>query len=292
MRENIESPAALVDVTGLSSTIEEVGGGLRIGAATSNTAVANDRRVRERYPMLSQAILCGASGQIRNAATVGGNLLQRTRCGYFYEHAARCNKRTPGSGCDAIEGYNRSHAILGWSPACIAVFPSDLCVALAALDATVLVEGAAGARTVPFADFHRLPGDTPHIETSLQVGELITAIELPKCTVARGSIYRKIRDRASYAFALVSVAAALDVEGGKITDVRIALGGVAHKPWRAAKAEASLRGCDATDANFNRAADLELESARGFAHNDFKIELAKRAIVAALGDLIDHGDAR
>jgi len=234
MRETIEHPDLLVDVAGLSDGIEETGeGGLRIGAGVRNTALAADRRVRARYPLLSQAILAGASAQIRNMATVGGNLLQRTRCGYFYDDAARCNKRNPGAGCDAIDGFNRIHAILGASSACVATHPSDMAVALAALDAVVTVAGAEGSREVPLTDFHRLPGNTPQIETVLHPGELITAVTLPKEGFADHSSYRKVRDRASHAFALVSVAVGLDVEHGIVTSVRIALGGVAHKPWRA-----------------------------------------------------------
>ncbi|MGI9170665.1 MAG: FAD binding domain-containing protein, partial [Caulobacteraceae bacterium] len=243
MREGIERPAVLVDVTGLSRQIEDAdGGGLRIGAGVTNTAAAADRRVRERYPMLAQAIAAGASAQIRNMATVGGNLLQRTRCVYFYDEAARCNKRAPGAGCDAIEGLSRHHAILSASPACVATHPSDMAVALAALGAVVTVEGAGGARDIPLVDFHRLPGETPHIETVLRPGELITAVTLQAEGFPGRSTYRKVRDRASYAFALVSLAAALKVEGGVVKAARIALGGVAHKPWRARAAEAALRG--------------------------------------------------
>jgi xanthine dehydrogenase YagS FAD-binding subunit len=293
MREGIERPSSLVDVTGLDRGItERPDGGLRIGAATSNTALAADRRVRERYPMLTRAIVAGASAQIRNMATVGGNLLQRTRCLYFYDDAARCNKRTPGSGCDALDGFNRMHAILGASlggasPACVATHPSDMCVALAALDATVHLEGAEGTRTLPFEALHRLPGETPAQETELRPGELITAVELPPLPMARQSTYRKVRDRSSYAFALVSVAAALEVgEDGAIRDVRLALGGVAHKPWRARAAEASLRGAAAGEAAFQRAAEAELAAARPLRDNGFKVELAKRTMIAVLGQLV------
>jgi xanthine dehydrogenase YagS FAD-binding subunit len=283
MRETIETPKVLVDVTGLSCGIEETDdGGLRIGAGVKNTAVAADRRVRERYPLLSQAILAGASAQIRNMATVGGNLLQRTRCGYFYDDAARCNKRAPGAGCDAVEGFNRIHAILGASPACVATHPSDMAVALAALDAVVAVEGQGGARDIPLVDFHRLPGETPQIETVLAPGELITAVVLPPEGFAGRSTYRKVRDRASYAFALISVAAALKVEDGAIKAVRIALGGVAHKPWRAETAEAALKGGPATEAAFSAAAEAELAPAQGLRDNAFKIDLAKRVIVDTL----------
>jgi xanthine dehydrogenase YagS FAD-binding subunit len=282
MRETIEHPVMLVDVAGLSCAIEETGdGGLRIGAGVRNTAVATDRRVRERYPLLAEAILAGASAQIRNMATVGGNLLQRTRCGYFYDDAAHCNKRTPGSGCDAIEGFNRMHAILGASASCVATHPSDMAIALAALDAVVTVEGRNGARQIPLVDFHVLPGETPHIETVLAAGELITAVTLPPGFAGRSS-YRKVRDRASYAFALISVAAALEVQHGVVTEVRIALGGVAHKPWRAKAAEAALKGGPATDVAFRAAAQTELGSARALRDNAFKIELGERVITDTL----------
>ena len=291
MRENIEHPDALVDVTRLyeSGIAVTEGGGIEIGTEVKNTAVANHRGIRQRFPVLSQAILFGASGQIRNMATVGGNIMQRTRCYYFYDEAAHCNKRTPGSGCDAIGGINRIHAILGASESCIATHPSDMCVALAALDATVHVEGPGGKRSIAFVDFHLLPGHTPHIETVLASNELITSIELPALAVAKNSMYRKFRDRASYAFALVSVAAALDLEGGKVKDVRIALGGVAPKPWRAMTAEQALIGKQATPFTFQRAAQNELVSARGYAGNNFKIELAKRTMVSVLTELAEKG---
>lgn len=286
MRETIERPAALVDVTGLSREIM-VGadGGVVIGAGVTNTALAADRTIRANYPMLSRAILAGASAQIRNVATVGGNLLQRTRCGYFYDDAARCNKRAPGAGCDAIDGFNRIHAILGASPSCVATHPSDMCVALAALDAQVRVAGPDGERTIALVDLHRLPGGTPERDTELQPGELIVSVALPALPFAAHSTYRKVRDRASYAFALVSVAAALETENGTIKEVRIALGGVAHKPWRAFKAEAALRGQVPSEANVRAAAELELADAAGLRDNGFKIELAKRAIVATLAEL-------
>ena len=296
MRENIEQPDALIDVTRLSPAgipdagiAELAGGGLSIAAAVRNSAVANHHLVRQRYPVLSQAILCGASGQIRNMATTGGNLMQRTRCYYFYDEAARCNKRRPGSGCDAIGGFNRMHAILGASEHCIATHPSDMCVALAALDAMVHVEGAGGKRTIPMNEFYRLPGDTPHLETNLKPDELIVAIHLPALTFAKNSRYRKVRDRASYAFALVSVAAALQIEDGTIRNVRLALGGVAHKPWRAYTAEQTLAGAKAGRDTFERAAGAELSEARGYGYNDFKIELAKRAIVGTLSELAEAG---
>jgi xanthine dehydrogenase YagS FAD-binding subunit len=294
MRETIERPEVLVDVTGLSREIEETdGGGLRIGAGVKNTAVAADGRVRKRFPLLAQAILAGASAQIRNMATVGGNLMQRTRCIYFYDDAARCNKRVAGDGCDARGGFNRNHAVLGASHACVATHPSDMCVALAALDAVVTVTGRNGPREIPLAAFHRLPGDTPHIETELQAGELITAVILPPNGVAARSHYRKVRDRASYAFALVSVAAGLEMEGGTIKDVRLALGGVAHKPWRAERAETALRGRAATEAAFRQAAETELAPAQALRDNAFKIELAKRVIADTLMKLATaNGDAR
>lgn len=283
MRETIAHPTLLVDVTSLSCEIEDLGeAGLRIGAGAKNTAVAADRRVRERFPLLSQAILAGASAQIRNMATIGGNILQRTRCAYFYDDASRCNKRTPNSGCDAIEGFNRYHAILGASPECVATHPSDMCVALAALGAIVTVESQHGRREIPLVDLHRLPGDTPHIETELRDGELIIAVTLPSNGLAARSIYRKIRDRASYAFALVSVASAVEMVDGKLTDARLALGGVAHKPWRARAAETVLIGSPATESVFREAAETELAEARGLKENAFKIDLAKRVIVDTL----------
>lgn len=287
MRETIERPAALVDVTALPRAIAaRADGGLVIGAGATNSAVAADRTVRTLYPLLARAILAGASAQIRNMATVGGNILQRTRCYYFYDDAARCNKRAPGAGCDAIDGFNRIHAILGASPACVATHPSDMCVALAALDAIVHVEGPAGVRTVPLVELHRLPGGRPEIETVLAAGELITAVELPPSPFAARSAYRKVRDRASYAFALVSVAAALDLaDDGTIRDVRLALGGVAHKPWRAWRAEEALRGGPATEGAFRAAAAAELADAAGLRDNRFKIGLAERTIVATLGEL-------
>jgi xanthine dehydrogenase YagS FAD-binding subunit len=287
MRENLERPSEIVDLTGLSAAITELdGGGLLIGAAARNTAVAEHRAVRERYPVLSRAILAGASAQIRNMATVGGNLLQRTRCTYFYDDAgSRCNKRDPGQGCDARDGFNRNHAILGASPDCVATHPSDLCVALAALGASVHVSGVAGARILPFTEFHRLPDERPDIDTNLVPGDLITAVELPALACARRSIYRKVRDRASYAFALVSVAAALELQDGRVTEVRLALGGVAHKPWRATRLEAALKGRAASVENFRAAADEELAHAVPLLHNAFKVELAKRTIVAVLAEL-------
>jgi len=287
MRQNIEAPAALIDVSRLPGTIEDTpNGGLMISAAVRNSELAAHPAVRTRFPMLSRAILAGASAQIRNMATVGGNILQRTRCPYFYDASgARCNKREPGTGCDAIEGFNRYHAIFGASEHCIATHPSDMCVALAALGATVHLAGSAGARSVPLLDFHRLPGDHPEIETVLRPGELITAIELTASSAAANSVYRKVRDRSSYAFALVSVAAGVEVAGGKIEDVRIALGGVAPKPWRATKAEELLRGQAPAKARFLAAADAELAAAKTFEGNAFKVELVRRTIAAVLGEL-------
>jgi len=293
MREEIEQPAHLVDVTRLPlAQIEErPDGSVRIGALVRNSHLAASRLIRARYPLLSQAIVMGASGQIRNMATTGGNLMQRTRCQYFYDHEARCNKRKPGAGCDALEGFNRMHAILGASSACIATHPSDMAVALVALDATVLVRGPEGERAIPMAEFHRLAGDTPHIDTNLRPDELITAIDVPSLPFARQR-YRKVRDRASYAFALVSVAAALDVAAGRVRGVRLALGGVAHKPWRAIAAERALAGAPATAETFRAAAAQELEAARGLAHNAFKIDLAQRTMVSVLNGLLHEGDAR
>jgi xanthine dehydrogenase YagS FAD-binding subunit len=293
MREEIEQPELVVDVRGLPSAIAATAdGGLTIDAAATNTAVACHRAVRERYPLVAQAILSGASGQIRNMATVGGNLMQRTRCAYFYDRASHCNKRAPGAGCDALEGFNRYHAILGASEQCVAVHPSDLCVALAALDTTVRVVGADGERAIAFQEFHRLPGDTPQVETALGPGELITAVEIAPLDCARRSVYRKVRDRSSYAFALVSVAAALETRDGTITTARLALGGVAHKPWRALRAEQLLAGAPATSETFSQAAEAELADAVGLRDNTFKIELAKRAIVDVLRELTTDGGTR
>jgi xanthine dehydrogenase YagS FAD-binding subunit len=292
MRQGIEAPPALVDVTRLPlAAIEPLpDGGLRIGALARNSELASHPIVCERYPVLAEAILAGASAQLRNMATTAGNVMQRTRCYYFYDAAARCNKRTPGAGCDAIDGFHRIHAILGVAgdaPACIATHPSDMCVALTALDASVRISGAAGERVLPFTELHRLAGDTPDRDTNLEPGELITAIDLPALPCARSSRYRKVRDRASYAFALVSVAAALELGDGQITEARIALGGVAHKPWRAALAEQHLRGKAPTPEVFTQAAELELASARGFRHNHFKIELARRTIASVLTELAE-----
>lgn len=285
MKYNVERPTQVIDITRLPlDAIEEIaGGGLRIGALVPNSDLAYDERIEARYPLLASAILAGASAQLRNAASTGGNLLQRTRCYYFYDTGTPCNKREPGSGCPAIEGQNRIMAVLGTSPSCIATHPSDMCVALAALAATVKVTGSRGERTIPFAEFHRLPGDRPEQDTTLGPDEIVTAIELPDEEFAANCTYLKIRDRLSYAFALVSVAAALRIENGTIAQARLALGGVAHKPWRDESAEAMMVGHPASRETFAAAADHLLRDAKGFEHNAFKIDLAHRAIVRALG---------
>jgi xanthine dehydrogenase YagS FAD-binding subunit len=284
MKENVARPTRLIDITGLPlADIEETdAGGLLIGALVPNSDLAYDARITKRCPLLSSAILAGASAQLRNMASTGGNLLQRTRCLYFYDTTTPCNKREPGAGCSARDGFSRMNAILGWSEACIAVHPSDMCVALAALEATVHVSGAKGDRVISFADFHRLPGDTPDIETNLARDEIITAIELPPEGFSRNYSYLKIRDRLSYAFALVSVAAGLKLEAGAIKEARLALGGVAHRPWRVLDAEKRLKGQQPSRKVFGEAADIILQGAKGFAHNSFKIELARRAIMRAL----------
>ncbi len=284
MKMGVERPSHLVDVHRLPLTqIEEHEGGVRIGALATNTDAANHRLIRERYPVLSQAILAGATQQLRNKATCGGNLLQRTRCYYFYDPTyAECNKRNPGSGCAAIPGYNRIHAILGTSASCIATHPSDMAVALMAIGATVQVVGPQGARAITLDDFYRLPGDTPQTDTNLHSGELITAIDLPAIPYAKRSFYLKVRDRNSYAFALVSVAAIVDMDGGTIRQSHIALGGVAHKPWRAAAAEKHLTGKTLDADTLRAAAQAELKDAKGYTDNAFKIELAKRSIVRAM----------
>lgn len=286
MKMGVEKPGRLVDINRLPlEKIEELPGGkgLRLGGLARNSDVAEHPLVFERYPVLAQALLAGASPQLRNMATVGGNLLQRTRCCYFYDPAfTECNKRVPGSGCAAIHGYNRMHAILGQSEHCIATHPSDMCVALAALDPVIQVQGPKGERSIPFADFHRLPGDKPEQDTTLGPDELIVAVDLPPASWAKRSCYLKVRDRASYAFALVSAAVALDIQDGTIKLARVALGGVAHKPWRAREAEEKLTGAKAGDAVFKAAADASLAGAKGYEYNSFKIELARRTIVRAL----------
>lgn len=284
MKENVERPQHLIDINGLPLTsVEETSeGGLRIGALVRNADLAAHPLIRERYPLLSSALLAGASPQLRNMATTGGNVMQRTRCYYFYDVATPCNKRHPGSGCGAIGGVNRIHAILGASDQCIATHPSDMCVALSALDAAINISGPDGERSIPFIDFHRLPGDTPHLDNNLHRGELITSIDLPSATYPDHYTYLKIRDRLSYAFALVSVAVALRMDAGRITQARIALGGVAHKPWRRRDAEHMLEGRQADDGAFIDCARALLAGANGQGDNDFKIELAQRAIVRAL----------
>ena len=287
MKLGIANPDLLVDVARLPfDQVEELANrAVRIGAAVKNSDLAGNPVIRRRYPVLSQALLAGASGQLRNLATTAGNLLQRTRCVYFQDVTTPCNKRAPGTGCSAIDGYTHYHAILGASDHCVAVHPSDMAVAMAALDATVVVLGQSGERRVSLAEFHRLPGDTPQRDTGLDHGELIIAVELPDLPFAARSAYRKVRDRASYAFALVSIAAALDIQDGAVRDARIALGGVAHKPWRATQAEAALRGAPATEESFRRAAEAELAHARPLRDNAFKVPMARNTMVAVLRDL-------
>lgn len=284
MKLEVETPVHLVDINALPLGRIELlpDGGVRIGAMVRNTDLAYDPTIRSQYPVLSEALLSGEAPQLRNMATTGGNLLQRTRCYYFRDTAAPCNKREPGSGCSAIHGYNRIHAILGASPQCIATHPSDMAVALAALDAVVVTHGTNGERRIPLVDFHRLPGDTPQIETLLEPGELITHIELPSSPFAARSHYLKIRDRASYAFALVSVAAAMELQNGTIRSCRLAFGGVAHKPWRAFEAEKSLVGHAPSEHAYLAAANLAVHGAQPHQHNAFKVELLKRTTVRAL----------
>jgi xanthine dehydrogenase YagS FAD-binding subunit len=285
MKANVARPARLVDINrveGLHDIAALPDGGLRIGALVTNATAARSPEVLEGWPLLASAILAGASAQLRNAATTGGNLLQRTRCHYFYDVASPCNKREPGAGCSAIGGVNRIHAILGTSPQCIATHPSDMCVALAALEAVVLVQGPGGERRIAMADFHRLPCDTPERDTNLEDGELITAVELPSSRLAAHHSYLKLRDRQSYAFALVSVAAGLEMAEGRIVAARLALGGVAHRPWRVAEAEAMLTGCEPSVVAFAATAGRLLEGAVAQSGNGFKIELARRAIIRAL----------
>lgn len=287
MKMGVQRPDELIDINRLAlKKIERTPTGLRVGALVSNSEVANDPLVREGFPMLSEALLAGASPQLRNMATVGGNLMQRTRCYYFMDTAFPCNKREPGSGCPAIPGFNRIHAVLGASDKCIATHPSDMCVALAALDAVVHVQGPQGAREIPLTDFHRLPGDTPEVDTNLRPDELIVAVELPASPFAKRSGYLKVRDRAQYAFALVSVAAALDVKNGRIEAARLALGGVAHRPWRAPEAEKILTGARPDAKVFREAAEAALRGAVPQRHNAFKVEMAKRAVVRILTDVV------
>ena len=287
MKLQVETPDKLVDISRLDLDMieEREDGGLTIGALVPNSDLAADKRVIAKYEVLSRALLAGASGQLRNKATTGGNLLQRTRCYYFYDTAAGCNKRQPGSGCEAIGGFNRIHAILGTSDQCIATHPGDMPVAMRALDAVIVTQKADGdKRRVPIADFYRLPGDTPHIETVLEPGELITHVELPAPTGGR-HLYRKVRDRASYAFALFSVAAVVTVEDGVIAKAALAFGGVAHMPWRNPAVEAALVGKAPSDETFNAAADALLDGAKGFGTNDFKIPLARRTLIASLREV-------
>ncbi len=290
MRLGIATPELLVDIRQLTSDqiTELPDGGIRIGAAVRNSDLAADRRIRRRYPMVSEAILSGASGQLRNVATTGGNLLQRTRCVYFQDLTTPCNKRQPGSGCSALEGYNRDHAILGASDHCVAAHPSDMAVAMVALDAQVRTQHPDGERTIPLTDLHRLPGDRPDRDTVLTRGELITAVDIPPLSFAANSRYRKVRDRASYAFALVSLAAALHVTDGTVQDVRLALGGVAHKPWRATRAEDLLRGAPAIEDSFRAAAEAELAESRPLPGNAFKVPLARNVMVRMLLDLVEE----
>ncbi|HEY8161163.1 MAG TPA: xanthine dehydrogenase family protein subunit M [Methylocystis sp.] len=284
MKMDVERPTKVIDITRLPLTQVEntPDGGLRIGALVRNSDAAYHPVVEERYPVLASAITAGASQQLRNMATTGGNLMQRTRCHYFYDTATPCNKREPGTGCSAIDGQNRMHAILGGSDACIATHPSDMCVALALLEANVHVSGASGDRVIGISEFHRLPGDAPQRDSNLGAAEIITAVELPPKGYAKNYTYLKVRDRLSYAFALVSVAVGLELDGDVIREGRFALGGVAHKPWRDPQAEAALRGQPANAATFARAADLLLRDAKGYAHNGFKIDLARRCITRAL----------
>jgi xanthine dehydrogenase YagS FAD-binding subunit len=294
MKIEVETPVHLVDINrlGLDRVEEGKDGGLKIGALVRNSDLAADPRVRERYPLLSRALLAGASGQLRNKATTGGNLLQRTRCYYFYDTSKPCNKRAPGSGCAAMEGFNRIHAIVGTSTQCIAAHPSDMAVAMRALDAVVHTVSPEGdTRHIPIAELHVLPGNTPQIETVLRPGELITAVTLPP--PPKGvQVYRKVRDRASYAFALVSVAAIVDVAGGKIGDVRLAFGGIAPKPWRDEAIEQAIRGVSADDASLRAASAGLFADARGHGHNDFKIALARRTLGAVLAEAVSQEQSR
>lgn len=283
MKRGVAAPDILIDINKLTSkSIEHKNGVTLIGALALNTAIAEDKHIREKHPLLSKALEAGASAQIRNMATLGGNMLQRTRCTYFYDTALPCNKREPGAGCSALAGYNRMHAIFGASESCIAVHPSDMCVALSALDATVIVTGKKGVRRIPFTDFHRLPGAHPEKDTALEKGELITAIEIPDNNLNKNYYYQKIRDRASYAFALISVAAALEISGGKIITARIAMGGVAHKPWRLTEAEKTLAGKQVSDNVFRGAAQIAVKDAKAYQHNSYKLKLAPNAVLQAL----------
>ena len=284
MKLQVETPSHLIDINrlGLDKTEATPDGGVRIGAMVRNSDLAADPRIRKDYAVLSRALLSGASGQLRNKATTGGNLMQRTRCYYFYDTSKPCNKRTPGTGCSALQGHNRLHAVLGTSEQCIATHPSDMAVAMRVLDAKVeTISPTGGRRVIPIADFHQLPGTTPNMETSLQLGEMITAVTLPP-PLPGTHIYRKVRDRASYAFAMVSVAAIIDKSGGSIRSAKLAFGGLAPKPWRVAEAETVLLGAAVAEASANAASDRMLQGARGFGHNDFKIPLARRTLRAVI----------
>lgn len=287
MKRGVMAPEKLVDITGLPlQSIEQKGNVIHIGALALNSTVAESDVVIKNIPLLSQALKAGASAQIRNMATVGGNMLQRTRCGYFYDTALPCNKREPGTGCSALQGYNRMHAIFGASESCIAVHPSDMCIALAALDATVEVTGPKGVRRIPFLQFQRLPGTTPQLDNNLQRDELITGVDVPvNASLAQHSLYTKIRDRVSYAFALVSVAAALEMKGDTIQQARLAMGGVAHRPWRLTTAEVFLKGKRASEGLFREAATLAMKEAKGYGQNNFKLTLAPNTIVHTLKKL-------
>jgi xanthine dehydrogenase YagS FAD-binding subunit len=283
MKKGVSAPQKLIDINDLPlKQIEKQGNKIRIGALTLNSEVADHELIIKEQPLLSLALEAGATQQIRNMATVGGNMMQRTRCPYFYNTDMPCNKRQPGAGCGALKGFNRMHAIFGASDKCIAVHPSDMCIALVALDATVLVTGPKGSRRIPFEKFHRLPGDTPQKDNTLEKGELIVAVEIPGNNFKQHVHYLKVRDRSSYAFALVSVAAALEIENNNIKDVRLAMGGVAHKPWRLTEAENFLKGKAASEPNFKQAAEMAMQGAKGYGHNNFKLKLAPNSIVEAL----------
>lgn len=289
MKRGVMNPQKLIDVTGLPyNSIVQSGDFIRIGALALNSAVAEHELIKKNFPLLSQALNAGASAQIRNMATTAGNVMQRTRCPYFYDTAMPCNKRQPGTGCGALKGYNRMHAIFGASDNCIAVHPSDMCVALVALDASVIITNGKATGRIPFSDFHRLPGSNPEKDNNLKPGELITEIEIPiNSAFAKKALYYKVRDRASYAFALISVAAALDMKGNTIKNARLAMGGVAHKPWRLTIAENYLQGKEATVENFQQAAALVMKEAKSYGYNDFKLKLAPNTIVQTLKQLVE-----
>lgn len=283
MKRGVTAPEKLIDINHVPlKNIELIGDKIIIGALASNTAVAENSIVKEKFPLLAMALNAGASAQLRNVATVGGNMMQRTRCGYFYDTEMPCNKRQPGSGCGAIGGFNRMHAIFGTSDKCIAVHPSDMCVSLTALDAVVVLANAKGERKVLFKDFHRLAGDTPQLDNNLKSDEMIIRLEIPVNNLAKNSYYLKVRDRASYAFALVSVAAGMEISNNKITDIRLAMGGVAHKPWRLTASENFLKGKEPSVENFEQAAKLAMTDAKGFGENDFKLQMAPNSIIEAL----------